>query len=71
MTEWTQLFEFHGGGDDKDLDVYGCCYVAHAKRTLHTKYPNNISNAMLYRSPTIKQKQVITCTMFYSVSELV
>ena len=21
MTKWTQLFEFHGGGDDMDLDV--------------------------------------------------
>ena len=26
---------------------------------------------MLYGSPTIKQKQVITCIMFYSVAELV
>ena len=47
MTEWTQLFEFLGGGDDRDLDIYSCSNVAHAKRTLHIKYPINMRNTML------------------------
>ena len=47
ITECIQLFGFHSGGDDNVLQRYGCCNVAHAKRTLHIKYPNNISNAML------------------------
>ena len=63
ITECTQLFGFHGGGDDKVLERYGCCNVAHAKRTLHTKYPNNINNAMLYSLP--KRKQIITCLLSF------
>ena len=51
ITECTQLFGFHGGGDNKVLERYGCCNVAHAKRMLHIKYPSNISNAMLYGLP--------------------
>ena len=35
-------------GNDRVLDTYGCCNVAHAIRTLHTKYPSNTSRAMLY-----------------------
>ena len=58
ITECTQLFEFCSGGDDRVLERYGCCNVAHAKRTLHIKYPNSISNAMLYGLP--KRKQIIT-----------
>ena len=47
ITECVHLFGFFGGGDDNILERYGCCNVAHAKRTLHIKYPNNIRNAML------------------------
>ena len=47
ITECVHLFGFFGGGVDNILVRYGCCNVAHAKRTLHNKYPNNISNAML------------------------
>ena len=61
IIECTQLFGFCGGGDDKVLERYSCCNVAHAKRTLHIKYPNNISNAMLYSLP--KRKQIITCLL--------
>ena len=57
------------GGDENVLERYGCCNIAHAKRTLHIKYPNNISNAMLYSLP--KRKQIIMFIKFYSVSELV
>ena len=57
ITECTQLFWFHGGGDEKVLEMYGCCNVVHAKRTLHIKYPNNTSNALLYGLP--KRKQII------------
>ena len=46
IMECVHLFKFFGGGDDNVLDRYGCCNVAHAKRTLHNKYPNNISSAM-------------------------
>ena len=58
ITECIQLFGFHGVGDDKVLERYGCCNIAHAKRTLHIKYPNNISNAMLYSVP---KRKIITC----------
>ena len=39
MTECTHSFLFCGGGD-RVLDTYGCCSIAHAKRTLHIWYPN-------------------------------
>ena len=54
ITECIQLFGFWGGGDNKVLERYGCCNITHAKRTLHIKYPNNISNAMLYSVPKEK-----------------
>ena len=41
-------------GEDMVLDMYGCCNVAHAKRTLHIKHPKNKSNAMLYGEPKRK-----------------
>ena len=44
----TQLFLFCGGGDDRVLVMQGCCNAAHAKRILHTKYPNNMSRAMVF-----------------------
>ena len=47
IMEWVHLFGFLGGGEDNVLERYSCCNVAHAKRTLHIKHPNNISNAML------------------------
>ena len=46
IMEWVHLFGFLGGGKDNVLERYGCCNVAHAKRTLH-KHPSNTSNAML------------------------
>ena len=58
MTECTQSFLFCGGGHDRVLDMYGCCNVAHAKRTLHIRYPNNISSAKVFDIPKIN-KQVI------------
>ena len=51
ITECIQLFGFHGGGDNNVLERYGCCNVAHAKRTLHIKYSQTISNAMLQGVP--------------------
>ena len=51
------LFGFIGGGEDNVLERYGCCNVAHAKRTLHIKHPKNISNAMLLGVP--KRKTII------------
>ena len=54
ITECIHLFGFCGGGDDNVLERYGCCNIAHAKRTLHIKYPNNVSNAMLYGVPKRK-----------------
>ena len=58
MTECTQSFLFYGGGDDRFLDMYDCCSIAHAKRTLHIRYPNNISSAMVFGIPKIN-KQII------------
>ena len=63
ITECTQSFGFRAGGNHKDLERYGCCNVAHAKRTLHIKYPNNTSNAMMYGLP--KRKQMITCLLCF------
>ena len=47
ITQCVHLFGFFGGGADNVLVRYGCCNIAHAKRTLHNKYPKDISNAML------------------------
>ena len=55
MTECTQSFLFCGGGDDRVLDMYGCCSIAHAKRTLHIRYPNDISSAMVFGIPKINK----------------
>ena len=58
ITECAHLFGFFSGGDDNVLERYGCCNIAHAKRTLHMKYPNNISNAMLQGVP---KRKIIIC----------
>ena len=55
MTKCTQSFLFCGGGDDRVLDMEGCCRVAHAKRTLHMRYPNNISCTMVLDIPKINK----------------
>ena len=50
MTECIHSFLFCGGGEDKVcfwVEIYGWCKVAHAKRTLHIKYPNMASGIML------------------------
>ena len=57
ITECIQLFGFCSGGTIMFWKGYGCCNIAHAKRTLHIKYPNNISNAMLEGVP--KRKIII------------
>ena len=54
----------------RTVDRLGCCNVAHAKRTLHIKYPSNISNAILYRLPKRETNNNMSI-MFYSVPELV
>ena len=59
MIECTHLFLFGGGGDDGVLDILGHCNTAHAKRTLHIKYPGNISSAMVYGIPKINKQLCI------------
>ena len=52
MTEHTHSFLFCGGGEDRvcfGVDIYGWCNVAHAKRTLHIKYPNMASGTMMFQ----------------------
>ena len=34
IMEWVHLLGFPGGGEDNVFDIYGCCNVAYAKRTL-------------------------------------
>ena len=57
ITDHVHLLGFYSRGADNDLEKYGCCNVAHAKRTLHIKYHNNINNAML--KLYLKEKQYI------------
>ena len=52
MTECTHSFLFCGRGEDRvcfSVDIYGWCNVAHAKRTLHMKYPNMASGTMMFQ----------------------
>ena len=44
MCPFIRIFQW---GEDNVLEKYGCCNVAHAKRTLHIKHPNNTCNIML------------------------
>ena len=44
MTKCTYSFLFCGGDDDRVLDMYSCCSIAHAKRTLHIRYSNDMSS---------------------------
>ena len=53
-TQMYPIIWIFGGGIDKNLDIEGCCNVAHAKRTLHTKYLSNTSKAMLNSLPKTK-----------------